>query len=209
MMNKRVGNADYGLINPEESRWCYISVGGGGSKQNSSSSSSSYNSSGVSDENRDDTFETLKKFLTGMTESTMQFNRTAPMLNTDASGLTPETSNLLKQMVSLGTTQEFNKLSAGGAADGKLSPKNTPGLIASATARATANALPQFLPISQGNTLFNATSKSNTLAKGIEQLQGIASIFAALATGGSEGTSTQRSKGKSKSGEGNFSLEGS
>ena len=202
MMNRRVGHADYGLVDMEESKWCYVSLGGGGS--GSSSKSESSGQSGVSFENRDETFDILKKFLTGMTESTMEFNRTAPTLNTDAQGLTPETSNLLEKMITTGVTDQFNKLSAGGAARGQLSPKNTPGIIGSSVQRATANALPQFLPISQQNTLFNATSKSNTLAKGIEQLQGIASIFAALATSGSE--SRTKEKSKSKSGQGSIGI---
>lgn len=202
MMNRRVGHVDYGLVDMEESKWCYVSLGGGGSK--SSESSKSSGQGGVSFENRDETFDILKKFLTGMTESTMEFNRTAPTLNTDAQGLTPETSNLLEKMITTGVTDQFNKLSAGGAARGQLSPKNTPGIIGSSVQRATANALPQFLPISQQNTLFNATSKSNTLAKGIEQLQGIASIFAALATSGQE--SKTKSKGKSSKGEGSIGI---
>ena len=206
MMNRRVGHADYGLVDMEESKWCYVSVGGGGSKGSSSSSSSSYNYSGVSDDNRNETFDILKKFLTGMTESTMEFNKTAPTLNTDAQGLTPETSSLLEKMITTGVTDQFNKLSAGGAARGQLSPKNTPGIIGSSVQRATANALPQFLPISQQNTMFNATSKSNTLAQGIEQLQGIASIFAALATGGGEGSSKEKSKSKNKSGQGSIGI---
>lgn len=202
MMNRRVGRADYGLVDMEESKWCYVSLGGGGS--GSSSKSESSGQSGVSFENRDETFDILKKFLTGMTESTMEFNRTAPTLNTDAQGLTPETSSLLENMITTGVTDQFNKLSAGGAARGQLSPKNTPGIIGSSVQRATANALPQFLPISQQNTMFNATSKSNTLAKGIEQLQGIASIFAALATSGSE--SRTKEKSKSKSGQGSIGI---
>jgi len=202
MMNRRVGHADYGLVDMEESKWCYISLGGGGS--GSSSKSESSGQGGVSFENRDETFDILKKFLTGMTESTMEFNRTAPTLNTDAQGLTPETSNLLEKMITTGVTNQFNKLSAGGAARGQLSPKNTPGIIGSSVQRATANALPQFLPISQQNTMFNATSKSNTLAKGIEQLQGIASIFAALATSGSECKTKEKSK--SKSGQGSIGI---
>lgn len=202
MMNRRVGHADYGLVDMEESKWCYVSLGGGGS--GSSSKSESSGQGGVSFENRDETFDILKKFLTGMTESTMEFNRTAPTLNIDAQGLTPETSNLLEKMITTGVTDQFNKLSAGGAARGQLSPKNTPGIIGSSVQRATASALPQFLPISQQNTLFNATSKSSTLAKGIEQLQGIASIFAALATSGSE--SKTKEKSKSKSGQGSIGI---
>lgn len=202
MMNRRVGHVDYGLVDMEESKWCYVSLGGGGS--GSSSKSESSGQGGVSFENRDETFDILKKFLTGMTESTMEFNRTAPTLNTDAQGLTPETSSLLEKMITTGVTDQFNKLSAGGAARGQLSPKNTPGIIGSSVQRATANALPQFLPISQQNTMFNATSKSNTLAKGIEQLQGIASIFAALATSGSE--SKTKEKSKSKSGQGSIGI---
>lgn len=202
MMNRRVGHVDYGLVDMEESKWCYVSLGGGGS--GSSSKSESSGQGGVSFENRDETFEILKKFLTGMTESTMEFNRTAPTLNTDAQGLTPETSSLLEKMITTGVTDQFNKLSAGGAVRGQLSPKNTPGIIGSSVQRATANALPQFLPISQQNTMFNATSKSNTLAKGIEQLQGIASIFAALATSGSE--SKTKEKSKSKSGQGSIGI---
>jgi len=202
MMNRRVGHVDYGLVGMEESKWCYISLGGGGGSDSSKSSSSGQG--GVSFENRDETFDILKKFLTGMTESTMEFNRTAPTLNTDAQGLTPETSSLLEKMITTGVTDQFNKLSAGGAARGQLSPKNTPGIIGSSVQRATANALPQFLPISQQNTLFNATSKSNTLAKGIEQLQGIASIFAALATSGQESQTKTKSKGKQ--GEGSIGI---
>lgn len=202
MINRRVGHADYGLVDMEESKWCYVSLGGGGS--GSSSKSESSGQSGVSFENRDETFDILKKFLTGQTESIMEFNRTAPTLNTDAQGLTPETSSLLEKMITTGVTDQFNKLSAGGAARGQLSPKNTPGIIGSSVQRATANALPQFLPISQQNTMFNATSQSNTLAKGIEQLQGVASIFAALATGGSE--SRNKEKSKSKSGQGSIGI---
>lgn len=202
MMNTRVGHADYGLVDMEESRWCYVSLGGSGSKESSSSKASGQ--TGVGFDNRGEAFDTLKTLLSGMTESSTQFSNTAPMLNLDSQGLTPETSNLLEQMITSGVTSQFNKLSAGGAARGQLSPKNTPGIIGSSVQRATAAALPQFLPISQQNTLFNTTSQSNTQAKGIEQLQGIASIFAALATGGSE--SQNKSKSKGNSGQGSIGI---
>jgi hypothetical protein len=186
MMNLRVGDADYGLFDPYETRYCYISVGGGSSKQKSKGS----NSTGISSQNRSDSFDALNNFISTMWNTTQEFGSRTPRLDLDHRGLMPQQSNLLNSMVSQGMTEQFNKLSGGGAMRGQLSPANTTGLIGSSAEKATLQALPQFLPISQQNSMFNATTDQDNRAKTLGFMAQLAAFLGNAATGGGEGSTS-------------------
>lgn len=160
--------------------------------QRTSSSQSSSGESGVSGPDRAQATGEAFRVLSGLEPQILNFMQNPSMLNL-TNGLTPGASNLAGQLVSDQAKQFFSKLSGGGALRGQVSPANTSSLIGSATERAVASALPQFIDQARTNEFFNATSAQNTQAQGLGFLQNLVSLFTGLTQG-----SSQQSSGSSK-----------
>lgn len=176
-------------------------IAGSFSKQKSSGNQSS--ESGLSSLDRaaaaDLSFENLQQ----LGQQIEAFNKGGPsLLNLDNKGLTPGVSNLAGDLVKTGVTDMFNKLSAGGAARGQLSPKNTSGIIGSATQRAVQSALPQFINQAGQNELFNAQAPQQFAMQGISQFKDLISLVQNMFEGSSS-KGSQKSSGFSVGGSAN------
>lgn len=175
-------------------------IAGSFSKQKSSGGQSS--ESGISGEDRALATEKSFEELENLGEKIDAFNKLGPsLLNLNSSGLTPGVSKLANDLVTSGVTQQFNKLSAGGAARGQLSPNNTPGLIASATQRAVQSALPQFISQAGENERFNALEPQKFAQQGLQQFKEMIALLQNL-TEGSSSSGSQKSSGFSVGGSG-------
>ena len=173
-------------------------ITGSFSKQKSSGNQSS--EAGLSGEDRaaaaDLAFENLEK----LGQDIEAFKQGGPtLLNLDQNGLTPGAANLAGNLVQQGVTSHFNKLSAGGAAKGQLTPKNTSGIIGSATQRAVQSALPQFINQASQNELFNAQAPGQFAQQRMSQFKDLISLIQNL-TEGSSSKGSQKSSGFSAGG---------
>lgn len=155
----------------------------------SSQSSESESRSGVSQANRNKATDRTFNLVDTLLPQIQAFSQNVPTILTNpTTGLTPQQTNLVGNLVQSGVNSQFNKLSAGGALKGQMSPKNTHALVGTSTERALTSVLPQFVDIQQQNQLFNTTSAQNTQAQSFQFLQNLGGLLLGL-TQGSEGNS--------------------
>jgi len=178
------------------------SLGGGFSHSTSRQDSSG--ESGVSAVDRGIATGGAFSTLEGLGPQIQSFLQNIPQLQLNEQGLTSGQAGMANSLVSGAANSLFSKLSGSGALRGQLNQRNTSGIIGSASERAAASVLPQLIQTSGANTLFNTTAGQNTQGAGIGFMQGLASLFSGLATGGS----SQQGSGNSSANSFNFNSSG-